>query len=421
VPRNFPNWIKGYMEYTRDSESPSSFHFWTAVSTLAGALRRRVWLDMRKFAWTPNFYIILVAPPGITAKTTSIGMGYGLLSKVDGINFGPKSLTWQALVDTLRDASEGVMYTDVNGQDTIIPQSAISVFVGELGTFMSMEDDKFISFLIEMWEGQLSSFTHKTRGSGATTIINPWLNIIGCTTPTWITTNFSESMVGGGLVSRCVFIFGEKKRTLIPYPDEVIPAREYYELETKLVEDLREIARISGPYLLSNQARDWGRRWYKNHWTARPAHMASERYGGYIARKQTHIHKLGIVLAAAKRDQLIIEEEDLTEAETHISSIEPDMIRVFESIGVASEATYIQEIVTQVRHRGWMTSDELWKICMQTMPQRYFEEALKGAVRGGLLTIQTKDGRKGVICPDIQNQTAQGATVLTFPNGTSKN
>ena len=399
MARHFDNWLRAYMEYTRDSESPNSFHFWTGVSTIAGALRRRVWIDMRKFTWTPNFYIVLVAPPGITAKTTSIGMGYNLLSRVDGVNFGPESLTWQALAESLSFASEGVKYMDSDGKESIIAQSAVSVFVGELGTFLSMDDDKFLSFLIRMWEGQVGRFQHKTKTSGSVEIHNPWLNMIGCTTPMWMSQNFHEGMIGGGFVSRCIFIFGETKRLLIPYPDEVINAKEYYALEEKLLDDLREIARLSGPYILTDAARRFGRKWYTDHWTNRPTHMASERYGGYIARKQTHIHKLAVILAAAKREKLLIEEEDLTEAETHISSVEPDMIKVFESIGLANEATHVRELVALVRAKGWVTSDELWKLCMNIMPQKQFEEALKGAVRGGLLLIQTHNGMKGVVCP----------------------
>src|SRR5574343_321589 len=72
MPRNYQNWLRAYVAFTADSESPDDFHFWTGVATIAGALRRRVWIDMRKFQWTPNFYIILVGPPGIATKSTSI-------------------------------------------------------------------------------------------------------------------------------------------------------------------------------------------------------------------------------------------------------------------------------------------------------------------------------------------------------------
>ena len=82
MPRNFPNWLQGYLEYTKASESPTPFHFWTGVSTIAGALRRRVWIDQRYFQWTPNFYIVLVGPAGVAAKSTSLRSGMKLLEKL---------------------------------------------------------------------------------------------------------------------------------------------------------------------------------------------------------------------------------------------------------------------------------------------------------------------------------------------------
>jgi hypothetical protein len=400
--RNFPHWIKAYCDYTRDSESPTSFHFWTGVSTVAGALRRRVWISMQKFVWTPNFYIVLVAPAGIVAKSTSIGVGQHLLSQIPGVTFGPESLTWQALTDSLSFATEGVKYTGDDGLEHVIAQSAISVFSGELGTFLSIEDDKFTSFLIRMWDSQEGTFSHKTRGSGETKIDNPWLNLISCTTPSWLSQNFKENMIGGGFTSRIVFVFGETKRMLIPYPDEVIHSDEHRQLESDLVDDLREIALLSGPYHLSAQARVWGREWYVRSGSApRPTHMAGERYSGYIARKQTHIHKLAMVLAASKRDQRLIEEDDIMEAEAHISATEPDMNRVFASIGLDREARCRQEIIAIVQTYGWLEANDLFARCNNTMSSKEFDAAVKGATRAKLLSIETKNGILGFTLPQI--------------------
>jgi hypothetical protein len=385
------------MEYTRDSESPDSFHFWTGVSVIAGALRRRVWLDMRKFQWTPNFYIILVGPPGVAAKSTSISIGTRLLSKIPGIAFGPESMTWQALADSLSTATEFVKYYLPSGEEAAIPMSALTVTIGELGTFLTMDDDKLLSFLIRMWEGQQDSFIHKTKTQGQVEVRNPWLNIIGATTPAWLKTHFPIQMIGGGLTSRIVFVYGDKKRHLVPYPDEVIPLSEYQSHEARLVEDLQLISTLSGPYLLSSAARNWGRNWYASHWNgSRAPHMASDRYGGYISRKQTHIHKFAIVLAAAKSDKLIIEERDLQEAEAIISSIEPDMIKVFESIGSVDEARHIAEIVQLVKTHKILTVNELWTLSMNNMPMKLFGEAVLAAVRGGLLSKTTKNNQDAV-------------------------
>jgi hypothetical protein len=210
-------------------------------------------------------------------------------------------------------------------------------------------------------------------------------------------------MIGGGLTSRVVFVYGDKKRSLIPYPDEVIPTPDHQRLKDELIADLVEISKLAGPYQLSPFAREWGRAWYADHNNPdlRPANLVSERYGGYLARKQTHLHKFAIILAAAKRSQLIIEEDDLKEAEIIITENEKDMQKVFESIGVVNQSRYVQEIVSIVHFAGFMTSKALWARSMNYMTLKEFEEAVRAAVHGRLLEVTTIGGISGVVCPSV--------------------
>ena len=64
---------------------------WVGVSTIAGALRRKVWIDQAYFKWYPNFYIILVAPPGIVAKSTTASLGMRLCGVSPVSASGPMS------------------------------------------------------------------------------------------------------------------------------------------------------------------------------------------------------------------------------------------------------------------------------------------------------------------------------------------
>lgn len=393
MPRHFPHWLKAYIEHTRDSESPTPFHFWTGVWTVAGALRRRVWIDMRKFQWTPNFYIILVGPPGIAAKSTTTRMGASLLSKVEGINFGPQSATWQAITASLEQAME---YFKVDEDTPPKKMSAISMSVTELGTLFKMDDMTLSDVMISLWDGQLETWGHDTKTTGKTAIDNPWLNLIGCTTPSWLQANFPQHMIGGGLTSRIVFVYGDQKRQFIAYPDEIITSREYYDFERRLIEDLQTIATLAGPYELSSSARQWGSEWYHLLWNDRPQHMASDRYSGYISRKQTHLHKLAIVLAASKRNSLIIEKEDLEEANIILTSVEPHMTKVFESIGIVDDAKHVAEVIAFVRGYKWLTAQELYNYCHNIMSEKDFKSAIRIAVESGKLKVTHREGRSGL-------------------------
>jgi hypothetical protein len=395
MPRHFAHWLKAYVDHTRISEAPDSFHFWTGVATIAGAIRRRVWIDELTHQWVPNFYIVLVGPPGIVTKSTTVGLGMRMLRKIKGINFGPEATTWQKLTDALQKASETIKYYK-DGKEIKKEMSCITCEVSELGTFFRFDDDAFMSVLIDLWDGKEKPWLYSTIGRGETLIPNPWLNIIGCTTPAWLRQNFPEHMIGGGLTSRTIFVFAEQKRRLIAYPSQETLPGDYWDVERQLLEDLLEISTLIGEYSLTPEAREWGNKWYANHWASIPLHMASERYGGYRARKQGHMHKLAMILAAAQRSKLEITKDDLEMAEKLLSLVEPDMIKVFESIGVVDEVKHVSELLAFVKTYGWIEVNQLWFLCRNIMPKHIFTASLRQALEDKFIILSKRDDKQGV-------------------------
>lgn len=351
---------------------------------------------MRKFIWTPNFYIILVAPAGIAAKSTSISIGTDLLSKIPadaGIHFGPESMTWQKLADTLAASTEYVKYIGLDAKEGLQTMSALTCAVSELGTFLSMEDDHLLSFLIRMWDGGDTSFIHSTKASGNVEVKSPWLNIIAATTPTWLGQNFPPIMVGGGLASRILFVHGEKKRRPIPYPDEEVKLSEALEMKRKLIEDLGEIAKLSGPYLLLEEARKWGREWYiaahegKEPYN-RKGKLASEKYDGYFARKQTHVHKVAMIVAASRRDQLFITKDDLMLAYQLVSFLEEDMKKTFDSIGQNDVSRAMKQIKDFIESNGaFIRHDELVSHTSTHIRSWMLKEAIESGLQSGVFVV----------------------------------
>lgn len=395
MPRAYEQgWLKAYVQHQRYSESPLAFHFWTGVATIAGALRRKVWIDQLHFQWTPNFYIMLVGPPGVAAKSTSLRAGLSLLEQIDGVVFGPQSMTWQALLDAFRAAQESVTIPST-GQE--VTMSCLTIGASELGTFLRPENREFLDLLTAMWDGQKEVFRRRIR-TEETVITNPWINVIGCTTPSWLKDNFPEVLIGGGLTSRIVFVFAQKKRQLIAYPAREIPNASYLDEEKALVYDLNQIANLKGEYALTDDAYSWGETWYDHlNNGPRPQHMASDKFQGYIARKQTHVHKLAMVLAASKRDNLIITTEDLIEADEHTTVLERDMLHVFASIGVAPGAKVTSEVLKIIKNYGVISYRDLWRECINTIDPKEFQSAIESASEAGFIQKQgpiVKDGKK---------------------------
>lgn len=387
--RKLENWIKSYMEYSSYAEAPDKMHFWVAVSTIAGALRRRVWIDQGYFQWTPNFYIIFVAPPGIVSKSTTLSIGMKLLKQIEGIKFGPDAVTWQALTQALADAKEDALMDD----GTYHPMSCITIASSEFGTFLNPNDREMIDVLVSLWDGQLGVWEKRTKTQGSDRIENPWINIAACTTPGWIAGNFPEYLIGGGFTSRCIFVYADKKRRLVAYPSANIPV-EFAELEKKLVHDLEAISILKGPVVLSQPAVSWGTEWYESHYQNKPKHLDNDRFAGYLARKQTHIHKLAMVLSASYKDELVITAEDLKTASLIVTSLEVDMPQVFDLIGVQGQAKFSQEVVMLIKSYGTIPQPDLFRLCFKSMSWQDFQNAIVAGVNSK--QIIATNGQHGV-------------------------
>lgn len=386
--RYIDDWIQEYIEYTAFSEAPTSFHFWTAVSVIAGALRRRVWIDQRYFQWTPNFYIFFVAPPGIVSKSTTADIGMRILRQVKGINFGAESLTWQALVRDMAAASENVVMED----GLVYPMSCITVAISELGTFYNPDDREQTDMLVNLWDSRKGPFERSTKTQGKDLIENPWLNLIGCTTPAWISKNVPEYMIGGGLHSRSIFVYADKKRQYTAYINRKLDLETERAFSNRLLHDLRIISTIKGEYKITEEAMDWGEIWYRNHWENGLSNIPDanpERYGGYIARKQTHIHKLAMVLTAARTNARTIDLTTLQKAEQIISTIERDMGKVFGNIGLTDSARLIRELIAYVRALKAAPKSQLWRLLMHQMGrEQVFNDCLQAAMSARYIGVR---------------------------------
>lgn len=378
MPRMFKDWLPAFMEYASVTEAPKKMHFWSGVGAIAGALRRKVWIDMKRFTWSPSFYVIYVAPPGIVAKTTTADIGMDLLRAVPGIKFGPDAATWQSLAVSFAGASESFLYAG-----EYHPMSPITLVASELGNLVDLQDKSMVNFLITMWDGR-KRYDKETKMSGSDTLEAPWINLQACTTPHWIADNMPPAMIGGGLSSRCVFVYADTKEKYVPYVDEVVRPDDE-DLRAALIYDLEYIAsNLCGPYVIEEPARAWQREWYVDFWKSAKERMDDQMLEGYAARKQTHMHKLAMILSASRSDSLRITIEDLQCANVMLGQVEEDMPKVFAQIGRTEQSLQVSRFIAFVQKGKKVRYEEAYRAFHSYFPDhRDFEGVLNGAVRSG--------------------------------------
>lgn len=381
--RETRDWLTEFVSATQWGEAPVYFYFWVGVGTIAAALRRKVWVPMGTFQWYPNLYILLVAPPGVIQKSSTADLGLvHLLKNVPGINFGPSTLTWQALYDAFAEVGEEVNISP----DLMITQHALVINSSEFGITLNPKDTEMIDQLVHIWDGR--EMHKRTRKDGLLIIPTPCLNMIACTTPAWIAENMPRYLIGGGLTSRMIFVYGEEKARYIAYPFKHMPL-DYKERQGRLVRDLERIASLKGEYTLTPEATEWGTDWYERFHRVESKKLDPTLIGGYIARKQTLVHKVAMILSASQGDSMLITLADLQRAEGCISELEKNMPLVYSKIGMSRESNAGEQIIAFLqRYEGKAPWTLLYQYMHKTFPRvEDAEDVLRGLIEAGYVTI----------------------------------
>ena len=316
MARNLDDWIQAYLVYTAEQESPEIYHAWAAVSAIAGALRRRVYFDQKYFQLYPNMYIVLVSPPGKCKKTTAMTMARKRLAPVPGINFVVDSTSRERLILDMSTAF-------VDGQ------SAMTAYSGEFGSLVTTSQMDMVVFLTDIFDSP-DEWSHKTKGGGTNKIKMPYLNLMAGTTPDWLARAMPLDTIGIGLTSRVVFVYADKARMANPFPD---PSPAQKELANLLTEDLIEISTMEGEFVFDPDAKEAYRKWYQGDRIEEIDNTDDPRLIGYYSRKDVHLIKLCMIVAASRRSETKITMADYETSLKMLKVVEERMPRVFAHVG----------------------------------------------------------------------------------------
>lgn len=375
--RELDDWLSAFVSYAIHSETPVRPLWWSGVSAIAGALQRNVFIDQGRYKLYPNFYTVLVSAPGLMQKSTTINYAIDLLRGVEGVRFSPRKCTWEAFIKVMEDAHKN---DDADGDskpldlDTkVYRASPITVIASELSVFLDLKDEGMVSALIDLWDCP-EVFDKVTKFSGSEFIERPCVNLFAGTTPSWIRSSFDRWSREGGLVSRCIFIYEDRKRKPLAFPRKHMP-KDIGHLQQKLITDLIYINRLKGAYTFTKEAEEYEEERYEKHYYS-IINGDPNAALGFRDRKQAHIFKTAMVIAASKRDQLIITLDDIKEAETRIDEVEGDLSRVFSVLDDRPEIRPFQEVRAILKHEQTLRLDKL----ISRLSSKYLVTELKMAV-----------------------------------------
>ncbi len=115
-----PDFISLYLKYTSQTECPTFFHRWCAVTNLAAYLGRRPYFRFGHFTLHPNLYVMLIGSPG-TKKSSAIKIGTKLLKQAGYTTFAAKKTRQEKFLLDLAEQSERL--TSEVEMDNILDQN----------------------------------------------------------------------------------------------------------------------------------------------------------------------------------------------------------------------------------------------------------------------------------------------------------
>lgn len=316
MSRLLPSWIQAYLAYTDTSMSPEEYHKWCAISTIAGAMRRKVFFQYNHFPVYANGFVILVGPAGRCKKSTAMRICREILDQVPGVSFTTDSITRERLIQDLSQ-----VFADGH--------SSMTAFSSEFATLLTSSGMDMVVFLTDIYDSPLE-WSHKTKMGGTNKIKAPCLNLLGATTPEWMAKAMPLDTVGIGLTSRVVFVYQDTPRPRKAFAKLTEAQKKLRDL---LIKDLTAISLLSGEYKLTQEAEDFYEEWHLAISTPEASIDRDPRLAGYFERKPVHVVKLAMVIAASAGDALILEQEHIAMAIEELNLIEPLMAKAFANVG----------------------------------------------------------------------------------------
>jgi len=336
MSRQLEDWLESYMKFTQNTEPPTLYHLWSGIVAISSALRRKCFCNWGSRGYIyPNLYVSLVGPPG-GRKGTAMKTAKTMVQALE-IPMGSDSLgSTQALYAEIMKSED--QYIKHNGLAK--KHKSLSIWSEEFQVFLSDRDLTLIGALTDLFDCA-DSWKYTTLKRKTEDISFCWLTIIGAITPSLLQSKLSQDAVGGGLLSRIIFVvgYGPQRRIALPFLTE-----EEEKLKKSLNEDLQQIANLSGPFKLCTSFLRTYARWYEN--GSSSDGVSTDKFLGYNSRRALHLNKICMIISASEDSSMELHDRHFDKALAILEATEKEMPNAFHGLGMATQSNVYAKILT---------------------------------------------------------------------------
>jgi hypothetical protein len=332
------SFLSDYREFSRGSEAHPTYHTFSALVALSSIVSRRVWIAQGYFNVFPNLYVVLVGPPG-NRKTSAMSIAKGLIRELKVIPFSAEAVTKEKLVIDMHDQERSIEGCREAWKKQQV-YSPFTVMVTELSEFLGANTFGMVSFLTTIYDQDF--YESRTKNKGDILVTGPFLNLLACTTPDWITTYLRSDVISGGFSRRAIFVLETGKSGRIPFPEVTSAAQTAW--NNLLLYSLK-LLKVHGQFTWDAEAKEFYTNWYKD--LEMPV---EETIIGYYETKHMQLLKISMLIALSESTDLVLRMEHLLFGLELLKLAETNLLRVFAGIGrneLNTAATKVMELLSK--------------------------------------------------------------------------
>ncbi len=336
--------LKAFEAYSSDKFCPPQFNTWCALSIVAGALERRTWLPWSEtYSFYPNIYVLMVSNPG-TGKSVSLERAVELLRdanrKTSQLNIMPNQVTEAKFIELMqhgRSFTHRFLAEDGAPKEVIIFQNAGYFFASEGSATLKDVYGEFLACLTAFYDCP-REFSRATKKDGKPIMLkNVCMNILAACTFDYLGKLVNDENIQGGFASRLLYVQHKEKMVRDQefqsgYTPLDIKLRDEY--RAALVHDLSEISKMTGAFSATPEfASAWKKWWPESE--ERRQNMKSQKLQSILARTNTNVLKVSMLLSAAEADDRVLRIQHWEQAMGLVEALNADIPGIFQEAKAA--------------------------------------------------------------------------------------
>jgi hypothetical protein len=240
--------------------------------------------------------------------------------------------------------------TVVGGLSVGVDHSVL-IISRELSVFTSASQFT-TQILTDLWDSNEGEYIYGTRHKGELRINSPCVCLLGGSTQEWLINSIPSDAIGGGFTRRVNFVVENERSKLIPWP----VVSNHSNVRDNLVEDLKEMSKLSGEFKFHSEAVPLFEEVYKD---SEPNMYDDMATTSYKTSKWAQVSKIAMCFSASRGDDLVISKKDFMNAKDLVNSVAKNIPRVFRSVGESELSSVSGKVLDFIEAKGYASFQEL--------------------------------------------------------------